>query len=98
MLDTTTAKDLAAKIEWVGLKALSLAERERVASELLRVSSYLPRILALAVWKYFGEEPPEGMATRSARSSLEAFAAREEARTFIRDLMESYDEEADCSN
>lgn len=95
MVNTTTTKDLARKIEWVGLRSLSGTERERVAEELFEVSCYLPQVLAHAVYRFFGETAPDHLITRSADSSLRAFHKREEARRFVREVMAGYREDAE---
>lgn len=97
MTDSTTPKDLAKKIEWVGLRNLSYAEREHVATVLIEVSQYLPRLLALALWSYFGEKAPEHLITRGAECSLANFKERESSRAMIKDLMSDYREEESWS-
>ncbi|MBK1877767.1 hypothetical protein [Pelagicoccus mobilis] len=93
MTDTTTAKDLAKKIEWVGLRNLSYHEKERVRHELVEVSCYLPRLLALALWSFYGQRPPEYMVTRGSESSLQTYRERERTKSYIRELMADYKEE-----
>lgn len=93
MIDTTTPKDLAKKIEWIGLRNLSFSEKERVREELVDVSSHLPRLLALALWSYFGKRPPEYMVTRGSDSSLRTYREREQTKSYIKDLMSDYREE-----
>lgn len=97
MTDTTTPKDLAKKIEWVGLRNLSHAEREHVATVLVEVSQSLPRLLALALWSYFGEKAPKHLLTRAAEHSLQNFKERECARAMVKNLMSDYYEEESWS-
>ena len=93
MTDTTTPKDLAKKIEWVGLRNLSHSEKRRVGKELVEISFYLPRLLALALWSYYGQRPPDSMATRGSESSLRTYREREMTKTYIRELMADYRDE-----
>lgn len=93
MTDTTTPKDLATKIEWIGLRNLSHAERAAVGSNLTEISRFLPRLLALAVWSYFGERPPAHLMTRSSESSVRSFYDRERSKSFIKELMADFHEE-----
>lgn len=93
MIDTATSRDLAKKIEWVGLRNLSHFERERVGEELVEVSCYLPRLLALALWSFYGRRPPEYLVTRGSESSLQTYREREKSKGYIRDLMADYVEE-----
>ncbi len=93
MTDTTTSRDLAKKIEWIGLRNLSHYEKERVRNELVEVSCYLPRLLALALWSFYGQRPPEYMVTRGSESSLQTYREREKTKTYIRELMADYREE-----
>ena len=93
MVDTTTPKDLAEKIEWVGFSCLSRSEQEAANESLAEVSAYLPRLLALALWKYFGKEAPESLLTRQSDSNLDKFERREQARAFVREIMADYEEE-----
>ena len=93
MVDTTTPKDLAEKIEWVGFSNLSRLEQEIVGESLPDVSLYLPRLLALALWKYYGEEAPNGLTTRGSECSLESYERRDEGRRFITGIMDGYEEE-----
>ena len=87
MIDTTTAKDLAEKIEWVGFRNLSRRERAEVGERLPEVCRFLPRRFSLALWKFYGREVPESLETRSSEESLECFARRDEARQFVDALM-----------
>lgn len=93
MIDTTTSRDLAKKIEWIGLRNLSYSEKERVGRDLVDVCCYLPRLLALALWSYFGRRPPEYMVTRGSESSLQTYREREKTKSYIRELMADYREE-----
>lgn len=93
MIDTTTSKDLAKKIEWIGLRNLSYYEKQRVSDELVEVSCHLPRLLALALWSYFGRRPPEYMVTRGSDSSLRTYREREQTKTYIRDLLSDHQDE-----
>lgn len=93
MIDTTTSKDLAKKIEWIGLRNLSPSEKKRVASELEDVCRHLPRLLALALWSCFGRRPSENLETRESEFSVTSYLERENARLYIKELMADYQEE-----
>lgn len=93
MIDTTTSRDLAKKIEWIGLRNLSHSEKERVREDLLGVSCYLPRLIALALWSFYGQRPPEYMVTRGSESSLQTYRERERTKMYISELMSDYKEE-----
>lgn len=93
MIDTTTAKDLAKKIEWVGIRSLSRHELQRVREEKFEVSCYLPRLLSLALWSYFGMRAPDTLITRGPKSSLASYREREEAKARIHAIMADYREE-----
>lgn len=89
MVDTTTALDLAEKIEWVGFRNLSAAEKQRVANDLEEVSCYLPRVLALTIWRYFGKDVPEGLKTKPTKESLQSYIKRDNARRYIQQILGS---------
>ncbi|MDQ8202340.1 hypothetical protein [Pelagicoccus sp. SDUM812003] len=93
MIDTTTPKDLAKKIEWIGLRNLSGQEREQVREQLAEVCCYLPRLLALALWSFFGLRAPDSLITRGPKSSLKSYREREEAKAYIRELLSDQCEE-----
>ncbi|MCH6256019.1 hypothetical protein MLD52_05630 [Puniceicoccaceae bacterium K14] len=88
MVDTTTALDLAEKIEWVGFRNLSNLEKRRVQEDLVEVSSFLPRVLALTIWRFYGLEIPEELKTKSAKDSLSSYIRRDNARREILKILE----------
>lgn len=88
MVDTTTALDLAEKIEWVGFRNLSIVEKQRVREELVAVSAHLPRVLALTIWRFFGFETPDGLKTKATKESLNSYIKRDNARRYIKKLIE----------
>ncbi len=92
MTDTTTAKDLAKKIEWIGLRNLSYHEREQVRSDLVETSRHLPRLLALALFSFFGRKAPENLITRGTEGSLSSYRERERAKQLVNELMSDYAE------
>lgn len=93
MIDTTTPKDLAKKIEWVGLRNLSWTEREAARKQILEVSCHLPRLLALALWSYYGLRAPDTLITRGPKSSLESYREREASKAWFHELLSDYLEE-----
>jgi|GEM_PF-3500251 len=88
--DDTKAVDLAEKIEWVGLGALSARERILVRNDLLGVSRHLQRRLALALWRYYGLTPPDEFEARSYTESLGSLARRDQGRQVIRMIINGY--------
>ncbi|MBC2606992.1 hypothetical protein [Pelagicoccus albus] len=93
MTDTTTARDLAKKIEWVGLRNLSHTEKLRVGEDLVGISCYLPRLIALALWSFYGQTPPDYLITRGSESSLDTYRERERSKSYISELMADYRDE-----
>ena len=87
LIDKTTPKDLALKIEWIGLQNLSHREQKLAEGQVLQVSRHLPKILARALWSYFGKIPPEGLQTRTEEESRRCYNEREKARHLINDLV-----------
>lgn len=92
MIDTTTPKDLARKIEWVGLRSLSRSERELLEGNLEKTSRFLPRVLAIALWSYYGHSFPDGLATQDASESLQSYKEREASRSLVSQIMAGHRE------
>lgn len=86
MIDTTTPKDLADKIEWIGFGNLSQTDVHHVARQLMEVSEHLPAILALGVWRHFGLKAPKDLTTKSAQGCLLSYREREKARKMLAKL------------
>ena len=87
MLDTTQPQDLAEKIEWVGFRNLSRSEKKCVGIQLHAVSRCLPRVLAHALWRFYGRKPPVDLETRPMEDSLQSYLRRDAGRKRIDALM-----------